>query len=100
MDLLTPEAEEGENSTQNIINQTLQLDRVEFSSNLSNLSPLFEEGTHTIETEESHKRKSSSDDSTIPQKCPRISVIIPNTDVLRTSVIVKILIFHNPKQHS
>ena len=86
MDLLTPEFEEGENSTQNMLNHILELDEVEF---LSNLSPMVEEGTHTVEKGATHKRKSSSDDCTIPQKYQKISVIMPNTDVLRTSVIVQ-----------
>ena len=86
MDLLTPEFEEGENSTQNMLNHILELDEVEF---LSNLPPMVEEGTHTVEKGATQKRKSSSDDCTIPQKCQKISVIMPNTDVLRTSVIVQ-----------
>ena len=85
MDQITPVAEEEDqvplNSTEDLITELFNAETQnrEFSVNMDQLTP--ETGTN--------KRKSSYDYSPIPKKCPRISVIVPNTDVLRTSVIVQ-----------
>ena len=83
------EVQEGESSTQNIKTEILQIDNMEFSINFDNLSPMDEESAHTAETgvlgetqaPETKKRKMVSDDSQIPLKYYRTSVIVQNPNV-------------------